>query len=60
MSEVAVATETRNPGAGIRWNLAEILPATSGEIFQSIVTDRLEGMLVEFENSRDELTETIS
>jgi len=60
LSEVAVATEIRNPGAGIRWNLADVLPTTSGKIFQSIITDRLEGILVEFENSRIELTETIS
>jgi oligoendopeptidase F len=61
LSEVAsVATETKNPGVGIRWNLTDVIPATSGKIFQSIVSDQLEGMLVEFENSRDELTETIS
>jgi oligoendopeptidase F len=55
----SVTTEIQNPGAGIRWNLTDVLPATSGKIFQSTITDRLEGMLVEFENSRGELRETI-
>jgi oligoendopeptidase F len=50
----------KNPGAGIRWNLADVLPATSGKIFQSTILERLEGMLIEFENSRPELTETLS
>lgn len=49
-----------DPAYGIRWDLTEILPSTSGKLFQSLVLDRLEGMLVEFENSRSDLTSTIS
>lgn len=52
--------QTQNPASGIRWNLGDVLPATSGKLFQSSVLDRLEGMLVEFENSRQDLVETIS
>ena len=48
------------PAIGVRWNLSDVLPSTSGKIFQSSILDRLEGMLVEFESSRPLLSESIS
>ncbi|MDA4130426.1 MAG: M3 family oligoendopeptidase [Thaumarchaeota archaeon] len=44
----------------VRWNLSDVLPARSGKIFQAAITDRLEGLLVEFENSRSQLNDSIS
>ena len=55
-----IQNETSSPAAGIKWNLSDVLPSTSGKIFQSTILDRLEAMLVEFENSRSELFDTIS
>lgn len=52
--------ESDRPAVGIRWNLSDVLPATSGKIFQSTVLDPLESMVVEFENSRPHLSESIS
>ncbi|MFI5420612.1 MAG: hypothetical protein ACHQ1H_06560, partial [Nitrososphaerales archaeon] len=43
-----------------RWNLSDVLPARSGKIFQASITDTLEGLIVEFENSRDQLNDSIS
>src|SRR5271166_6136286 len=48
------------PAMGVRWNLGDVLPATSGKIFQSSVLDLLEGMLVEFETSRSQLVDQLS
>ena len=42
-----------------RWVLDEVLPSRSGKLFQASVLDGLEGLLVEFENARPELTESI-
>jgi oligoendopeptidase F len=53
-------TSIAGPAIGIKWNLNDVLPATSGKIFQSSVLDRLEGMLVEFENSRAKLRDSIN
>jgi oligoendopeptidase F len=46
--------------AGVRWNLDDVLPARSGKIFQSAILDQLEGLIVELENARPELVESIS
>ncbi len=43
-----------------RWNLADVLPAKSGRLFQSEVVERLEAMLVEFEAIRPQLAAQIS
>jgi oligoendopeptidase F len=42
------------------WNLSDVLPARSGKIFQASIVDTLEGLIVEFENSRDQLNDSIS
>ncbi len=61
MSEAAsILRESNNPGAGIRWKLEDVLPTISGRIFQSTVLDALEGRLVEFENSRGELSSNVA
>ena len=61
MSQVAQSGSSfAGPAIGVRWNLSDVLPATSGKIFQSSVLDRLEGMLVEFESSRTLLSESIT
>jgi len=52
--------QSERPATGIRWNLSDVLPATSGKIFQSAVLEPLESMIVEFENSRPDLYESIS
>jgi len=48
------------PAYRIKWNLGDVLPAISGKIFQSTVLDSLEAMIVEFENARPELNDSIS
>ena len=61
MSQVAQSgTSFAGPAIDVRWNLGDVLPATSGKIFQSSVLDHLEGMLVEFESSRTLLSESIT
>lgn len=53
-------TKVPGPAFGIRWDLSEVLPSTSGKLFQSAVLDRLEGTIIEFENSRPDLTSRTS
>jgi oligoendopeptidase F len=53
-SEVSDAT------SHARWNLNDVLPARSGKIFQASISDLLEGLIIEFENSRSELNDSIS
>jgi len=61
MSQVAQSRgSVKGPAIDVRWNLGDVLPATSGKIFQSSILDRLEGMLVEFESSRTRLNKPIS
>src|SRR5579872_6753060 len=48
------------PAYGARWNLSDVLPAISGKIFQTTVLDSLEAMIIEFENSRHELNDSIT
>ena len=43
-----------------RWNLGDVLPSRSGKIFQTEILDRLEALLVEFENARPLLTDSIT
>jgi oligoendopeptidase F len=52
--------QSSKSAAGVKWDLGDVLPATSGKLFQSAVLDRLEGLLVEFENSRSDLTNSIT
>ena len=42
-----------------RWNLGDVLPARSGKVFQTEILDRLEALLVEFENARPLLSASI-
>lgn len=51
---------THDKSAKVRWNLEEVLPARSGKLFQSLVVDDLEGMVVEFESARSELGDSIT
>ena len=43
-----------------RWNLEDVLPSRSGKIFQMEILDRLEALLVEFENGRPLMKDSIS
>jgi oligoendopeptidase F len=56
----ALQKEEQSSAVGVKWHLEDVLPATSGKLFQTTVLDRLESLLVEFENSRAELTDSIS
>lgn len=47
-------------GTTPQWNLDDVLPSRSGKLFQSAILDKLEGLLVEFENSRTELSDSIT
>jgi oligoendopeptidase F len=59
LTQVA-SNQSEVAAANIRWNLNDVLPASSGKLFQSSVLDQLEGMLVEFENARSLLNDSIS
>ncbi len=55
-----VATNTGEDTADVHWNLNDVLPARSGRLFQSSVLDQLEGLVVEFENVRNKLDNSVS
>lgn len=52
--------EGSDAASNVRWNLNDVLPASSGKLFQSSVLDQLEGLVVEFENMRSKLDGSIS
>lgn len=60
MDKTVLTNTPDNTAAGIKWDLADVLPAASGKLLQSTVLDKLEAEIVEFENSRPLLTDSIS
>ncbi|HVB12851.1 MAG TPA: M3 family oligoendopeptidase [Nitrososphaerales archaeon] len=56
----AIKSEGEYIAANVLWNLNDVLPARSGKIFQSSVLDLLEGLVVEFENMRSNLNDSVS
>jgi oligoendopeptidase F len=59
LTETIQNVEKARAGAGVRWNLDDVLPASSGKLLQASVLDRLEGMVVEFERARPLLNESV-
>ncbi|MGA2874965.1 MAG: M3 family oligoendopeptidase [Nitrososphaerales archaeon] len=55
-----VATNNSEDTVDARWNLNDVLPARTGKLFQSSVLDQLEGLVVEFENMRLKLENSVS
>ena len=61
MSQSAQSELTnRDATSHARWNLNDVLPGRSGKIFQATITDALEALIAEFQNSRDQLNNEIS
>ncbi|MDA4111643.1 MAG: M3 family oligoendopeptidase [Thaumarchaeota archaeon] len=56
----SVQSEFDSGSSSVRWNLSDVLPARSGKIFQASIIDQLEGLIIEFENSRPRLNDTIT
>ena len=55
MTDTVQTDNVPKSASNVRWNLADVLPATSGKLFQSSVLDTLEGMVSEFEDYRKKL-----